>query len=607
MYLRLTNDCREIELGGIPSELYPTVREWGLMRWDRDRRVMRGYATLELLGQLAALGRQLPEQVSVLRGELIARAALVDNERLKKDPEPLVLYPVRVPLYKHQVRGANMALYRMGVVPATRGRIPPGGGFGLLMDMGTGKSLTAIAIAGALRELDGLRRVLVVAPSSVCGVWPRELAEHAGYPHEAAIMTGTKAARLKALASLADTPADAVAVAVINYESVWRDGIFDALCDWRPDLVIADESQRIKTHDTAQSKAMHKLGDLARYRLILSGTPVQNSAIDLWSQFRFLDPSVFGVNFYAFKNFYAIMGGYEKKQIIGYRNIDDLVRREYSAAYRVTKEECLDLPEQTFENRYIELPADARKVYDRIRRESYAQLSADESVTTTTVLTKMLRLQQLTGGFLRTDDEVTHSNRAKLDALMEMVEDCRASGQKLVVFARFTAEIDLIGGELRKAGIRHAVIDGRTPTEPKVNQATGEPIPSRSELVADFQTNPDTLVFVAQIQTAGLGITLHTATLAVFYSMDFNYANYAQALARIHRIGQRRPCTYVHLIAEGTIDLKVLEAMRRKEDLAAKIVDNWREVFADPAAPKDGGKIRKGGKKTNDARDIDKD
>jgi SNF2 family DNA or RNA helicase len=151
------------------------------------------------------------------------------------------------------------------------------------------------------------------------------------------------------------------------------------------------------------------------------------------------------------------------------------------------------------------------------------------------------------------------------------------------------------------------VIDGRTPTEPKVNQATGEPIPSRSELVADFQTNPDTLVFVAQIQTAGLGITLHTATLAVFYSMDFNYANYAQALARIHRIGQRRPCTYVHLIAEGTIDLKVLEAMRRKEDLAAKIVDNWREVFADPAAPKDGGKIRKGGKKTNDARDIDKD
>ena len=140
-------------------------------------------------------------------------------------------------------------------------------------------------------------------------------------------------------------------MAVINYESTWREGVFEALLDWDADMVIADESQRIKSHDAQQSRAMHQLGDKARYKLILSGTPVQNDAIDLYSQYRFLDPSVFGTNYYQFRNRYAIMGGFERRQIIGYRDMDELIRKEHSIAYRVTKEEALDLPEQTFENR----------------------------------------------------------------------------------------------------------------------------------------------------------------------------------------------------------------------------------------------------------------
>ena len=138
-------------------------------------------------------------------------------------------------------------------------------------------------------------------------------------------------------------------VAVINYESTWREGIFEALLDYDADLIIADESQRIKTHNASQSKAMHELGDKARYKLILSGTPVQNEAVDIFSQYRFLDPTIFGMNFYAFRGRYCVMGGFNRKQIVQYRDLDALIKKEHSIAYRVTKEEALDLPEQTFE------------------------------------------------------------------------------------------------------------------------------------------------------------------------------------------------------------------------------------------------------------------
>ena len=409
---------------------------------------------------------------------------------------------------------------------------------------------------GALWKFGRAKRVLVVAPSSVCGVWPKEMEEMADFPFSVAVMTGDKKKRLEALGSLENAPRQNLQMAVINYESTWRNGIFEALAAWKPDLIIADESQRIKTHDAAQSKAMHRLGDITPYKLILSGTPVQNNAIDIFSQYRFLDSGVFGTSFYAFRNKYAIMGGFDKHQIVGYREMDDLIQKEHSIAYRVTKDEALDLPEQTFENRYIQLSPADRKVYDQIRRDSYAELGR--------------------GG----DKEKTKLvNKAKLEALMEIVGDCVDAGQKLVVFARFTSEIDLIADALRQSKVPFGMIDGRTPTEHKTDRVTGEQTLSRSEVVQDFQTNPNTVVFLAQIQTAGLGITLHAASTAVFYSLDFNYANYVQALARIHRIGQRSACTYIHLLVEKSVDEKVLKAIGTKDDLAKSIVDSWRTYF----------------------------
>lgn len=150
--------------------------------------------------------------------------------------------------------------------------------------------------------------MLIVAPTSVVAVWPKEFQDYAAFPYTIRTLLGTKQQRLKALADLERFPYPHLKVAVINYESTWREEIFDALLDFDADLVIADESQRIKSHDAAQSKAMHQLGDKARYKLILSGTPVQNEAVDLWSQYRFLDPTIFGTNFYAFRSRYCEMG-----------------------------------------------------------------------------------------------------------------------------------------------------------------------------------------------------------------------------------------------------------------------------------------------------------
>lgn len=445
-----------------------------------------------------------------------------------------------------------------------------GRGFGFLFEMGCGKTLTAIATMGAAYEMGAIKTVLIIAPTSVCSVWPKEFDEYAAFKYNVAVLLGDKQKRLAALRGLAAFPFKALQVAVINYESTWREGIFEALLDWRPDMVICDESQRIKEPTAKQSKAMHQIGDAAKYKLILSGTPIQNNAIDLYSQYRFLDPTVFGTNFYAFRNRYAIMGGFDRRQIVGYKDLDKLIQKEHSIAYRVTKEEALDLPEQTFLTQYITLEGKDKQLYNKIKRDSFAELENGGQITAPTVLTKLLRLQQFTGGFIQADEGTRPEFvfKGKINALEDILDDYVISAEKkLVIFCRFRPEIDLISESLRKKKIRFASIYGDIKIE------------DRGPIVDDFQNNPETKVFLAQIDTAGLGITLTAADTCVYYSENFNYAAYSQSLARIHRIGQKNRCTYIHLVVEHSIDETILKALAKKEDLAKTVVDDWRQYF----------------------------
>ena len=361
-----------------------------------------------------------------------------------------------------------------------------GKGFGLLFEMGCGKTLTAIAIAGAAYEKGAIEKVLVVAPTSVCSVWPKEFKDYADFKYKVNVLLGDKKKRLQELEALNNFPFKALKVAVINYESTWREGLFEALLDWKPDMVIADESQRIKTPDAEQSKAMHQIGDIAKYKLILSGTPVQNDAIDLFSQYRFLNPNIFGYNFYAFRGRYAIMGGFNRKQIVDYKDLDQLIQKEHSIAYRVTKAEALDLPEQTFLTRYIQLAGKEKQLYDKIKKDSFAELENGGMITAPTVLTKLLRLQQFTGGFIQADEGTKPELvfKGKLNALEDILEDyVIGEGKKLVIFCRFRPEIDLIQKLLEKKKIQYRSIYGDIK------------IDDRGPIVADFQKIPEIKVF----------------------------------------------------------------------------------------------------------------
>ncbi len=543
----------------ITSEQFAVIKSWNKMVWKKATKTLEAPCEIELLDKLSTLVK-LPPRISAYKDELMKVQTAVDDMRIKKNVTPIIQPQVKANLFQHQIRGYNMALINF-----TLRR-----GFGFLFEMGCGKTLTAIAVAGTLYAEHKINKLLVVAPTSVCSVWPEDFGKFADFPHLEKIMLGTKSQRLKQLKELESFPCEALKVAVINYESVWRDDIFDKLVDFNANMIICDESQRIKTHDAQQSKAMHKLGDLARYKLILSGTPVQNNAVDLYSQYRFLDPTVFGNNFYKFRNRFCVMGGFNKRQIVNYKDLDLLIKKEHSIAYRVTKKEALDLPEQTFETRYITLTPSEKKLYNTLKKESATELANGETISASTVLTKLLRLQQFTGGFVIADGEEKPQQigSGKINALEDIVDDYVIdSGKKLVIFARFRAELDLIQKLLDKKKLKYGVIYGDIK------------LSDRGEIVKDFQENEETKVFLAQIDTAGLGITLTAADTCVYYSVNFNYAAYSQSLARIHRIGQRNTCTYIHLTTKGTVDELIMKALHKKEDLAKTIVDDWKIYF----------------------------
>ena len=373
------------------------------------------------------------------------------------------------------------------------------------------------------------------------------------------VLNGTGTKKAQALSNLNGKP---LQVAVINYESTWR--LEKELAAWKPNLIIADEGHKIKTHNISASKAMHRLGAKAGYRLLLTGTPVTNKAIDLFSQYKFLDPGVFGNSYYAFRNRYFDMTGYGNYTPVLKGNMEgELTQRIHTIAYRATKAECLDLPETTDIFRRVPLEPQAMRLYWQLVRDSYAELGKGE-VTITNVLTKLLRLSQLTGGFLGSDESVTTEqvSTAKLDVLEDLIDSTLEENRKLVIIARFVPELHAICRLLDKKGVRHSLIMGG--------------VTNRDEQVAQFQNDPAVPVFVGQIATAGLGITLTAASTMVFYSLDYSMSNFEQTKARIHRAGQRMPCTYIYLLAAGTVDEKVRAALKDKANLAKALGDDCR-------------------------------
>ena len=481
---------------------------------------------------------------------------------LKNAPLPLLKYGIT--LYKHQYAAYAEAY----------STFKQSNGFAYLMEMGTGKSLTSIATISQLYTENKIHKLLIICPLAVAAAWEKEFKQFAVIKHTLTILTGSTKDKSKQLSTLYG---QGLQVAIINYESTWR--IEKELLKYNADMIIADESQRIKNPHASQSKTLHKLGDKAKYKLILTGTPVTATPLDFWSQYRFLDSSIFGTSYYSFRARHAVIGGFENHQVIGYRNLKELCRKAHSVAYRVTKKAALDLPEETEEKYYCEFENVAKKLYRNLHNDGFAEL-ASGTVTTPHKITKIMRLSQLCGGYLvkdiNPDNPGEHTleqvSTVKINLLKDIATDLLDNpNKKIVIFARFRAEIYAIEDMLNKIVGNDAIriMNGDTAKT------------DRGQFVDEFQNNPAVRVFLANQQCAGLGITLTASDTVIFYSNSYNYADYEQAKARIHRIGQKKKCTYIHLLVKDSIDEEVLLNLKNKGDTARLVVDFYNKKRED--------------------------
>ena len=460
--------------------------------------------------------------------------------------------------------------------------------FALFMEMGTGKTRIEVDTGTYLRAKGEIAGVLVVCPNSVKDTWEEEVALMAPEwsTHEVVIWSAqARRAQRRAIEGFLATGNDGAALKwfVVNVEGLSSDRAYEAcqrFLQLHRCLMIVDESSRIKTPKAKRTKNVIKLGQLAAYRRVMSGTPVTQGPLDLYTQFKFLDPGILGFSsFYTFRNRYAVMGGFNLKQVVGYANLEELVEIIEPYSYRKTKDECLDLPPKMWERLHVDLGQEQRVAYDQMKRDMVAE-HAGQRVAVTIVLTQMLRLQQIVGGFLPittyndlTELEETHVEpikgpNAKIKALTEFIEDL-AETSKVIIWARFRAEIALIGDGLAARWGEDAVAQFHGGTSTILRTAGRK----------RFQDPASpTRFFVGQTETGGLGITLTAADTVVYYSNSFNLESRLQSEDRAHRIGQDKTVTYVDLVARDTLDKKVLETLRSKKNLADLITgDSWRE------------------------------
>lgn len=535
-------------------------------RWNPYRRCWVYGARPENAQKLSRrMARLLVDETARhLLGEIERREGEVSEIKLADDADLAELaaaMPIRGTPFTHQAKAFGIAT-----------RLPASA---LLMAPGTGKTLATIAVAGR-RFLDGqITRLLVVAPLSVLPVWGKEIRHWAAFNADVRVLTGHTDKRAEAL--LDWHYEDALQVAVINFDATWRlePELFQFV---KGQMMVLDESHKIKSHTANRSKTCHKLGRAAAYRMILTGTPVSQGPLDYFSQYKFLDPSIFGNSYYSFRARYATMGGYGGKQVVGYQNLDELTKKVHAVAFRVRAEDVLDLPPEVHQERVVTLGAKARRAYQRLALEAYAELEEAGTITAPLIVTKLLRLAQVTGGFATTDSgDVTAIDDAKLKALADELETTLGAGSKAIIFCRFVPEVEAISALLNKEKIGHVTLYGGTKAD-------------RGELVERFQTDPECRVFVAQIATGGIGLTLTAADTVIFYSLDYSYDNYEQAMARMQRAGQKaEQVRFVYLVAGDTVDEHVLSAIRGKRDVAASVVDNWKELLkGDGASESDG-------------------
>lgn len=422
--------------------------------------------------------------------------------------------------------------------------------------MGTGKSAMTVYFCAE----EGFQLILVLCPLRVVQVWRPQFEMHSTLPFMVAPLDDSfanvrkkrdEAERQIKLAKARGVPV----VVVINYDSAWRPPFAAWAIKQKWDLVVADEIHRCKAPGGKASRYLARLAKAARFRLGLSGTPMPHSPLDVYGYFRFIDSTIFGWSFNKFRQHYAVMGGYQNHQVVAYDNLDELNRKFYSVTFACGKD-VLDLPPEMHITYTCQLGPEARKVYRSLERNLIAEVQSGE-ITAANALVKLLRLQQITGGNIRTDDGAeVQIDSAKTKLLRDVLEDI-APEEPVVVFCRFHKDLDAV--------IRVAAETNRVSLE----------LSGRTDDLKRWQAG-EAPVLAVQIESGGVGVDLTRARYSIYFSLGFSLGSYEQSLARIHRPGQTRPVEYIHLLAEGTVDEKVMAALSRRADVVNTVLQQMK-------------------------------
>jgi len=443
--------------------------------------------------------------------------------------------------------------------------------YAYFMEMGTGKTKVLIDNLAMLYDKGKVNGALIIAPKGVVGTWyTNELPTHLPDHIENVTVLWQPNITKKQQDTL-DTlfqEGEGLHILIMNVEAFSTDKgtkFAQKFLSCHNTMMAIDESTTIKNPKAGRTKNILNLAHDAKYRRIMTGSPVTKNPLDLFTQCYFLDPfHLEHESYFSFRTRYAIMktaniSGRQIQLVSGFKNLGELSDKLQPFSYRVLKEDCLDLPDKIFIKRQITLTPDQRKLYDQMRKQALAILEGKVS-STTTALTQLMRLQQITCGHFTDDTGKTQpiaNNR--ISELMNVLEDVEG---KAIIWAHYQYDMKHIMQEIEKVYGPGSMVDyyGLTPKE------------VRQDHITKFQNDPKCRFFIGTPSTGGYGITLTAANTVIYYSNGYDLEKRLQSEDRAHRMGQKKPVTYVDINAEDTVDEKIVKALRKKIDIASQVL-----------------------------------
>ena len=472
----------------------------------------------------------------------------------KTRPVPVSIdgYPFKTASWRHQKRGSELCL--------TFKR------FSLFHEMGAGKSKTALDAIGWLFWKGLARRALIVCPLSVYTEWPRQVDLHAAFGRLVILRDVKKAKKfLTEEMPLITEPL----IVLVNYEKV-RSLQRELIGQF--DIVVCDESTKVKNHRAIRTKALAEVAKEAAYVFLMTGTPVSKNLVDVFGEFSVMDPFWFGKNFWFFRQRYCVMGGWMQHQIVGYQRESELRKIIDTASDRVLKKDVLpDLPPKVYAERSVVMDPAQKRLYEETRKKFWIELQQG-TLDIKNAASRIVKLQEIADGFVITsEDEIHHVSDTKIDGLMEAIEEVEEM-QRVVVWCRFRHDIESIKKRLEEDHPDRDIFILHGDTK------------DRKKVIEDFRNRAGS-VFHVQIQTGGMGIDLTCSHTVFFFSNVFEYALREQAEDLFHRPAQTNAVTYVDIVTEDTVDRKIQRVLLSKKSLSEWVMEN-RGKLADFFEPR---------------------